>query len=337
MQLAGLVTCKREWFQSVASSMERARRNELTKVDIVIVNWNAGPQLRECIDSIFAHERARLGRVIIVDNASADGSANFCAEDDRVRLVQLDRNLGFGSACNLGALEGTSDYVLFLNPDTRFLMPTLGDVASFMDSPSAWNIGVCGVRMVGTDGATAKHCARIPAPLVFFNVSTGLSKLAPNIFLPLELLEFDHETSSAVPHVMGAFYFVRREVFEKVRGFDERFFVYYEDLDLSLRIADAGYTIYYMTEPHVFHRTGGTSKTAKAKALSYLFESRLTYAEKHYSRVGRALVAAGVYVVDPARRLFHSLISRSAGVAAETLKASFRLWVMRFGGKPDRS
>lgn len=315
----------------------RMRVSALTNVDIVIVNWNAGPQLRECVESIFAHEDEALGSVTVVDNASRDGSADFCRSDPRVRLVEPGRNLGFGAACNLGAAGGAAEYVLFLNPDTRLLRPTLRSVASFMDRPESAGIGVCGVRLTGEDGSTSKHCARFPSATTFFNLSAGISKFLPGRFAPVELLEFDHDHDAIVPHVMGAFFFMRRHVFRAVGMFDEKFFVFYEDLDLSLRVGHHGYSTYYLASEAVFHRTGGTSQGARAKALSYLFESRLVYARKHYQPGGRALVGLGVFLVEPIRRIAHASLNGSPSQARETIKAMVRLWTILIGRDVDRA
>lgn len=310
----------------------------LTKVDIVIVNWNAGRQLRECVESIFLHEDEALGLVIVVDNASADGSADFCRTDPRVLLIEPGRNLGFGAACNLGAAQGSGDYVLFLNPDTRLLEPTLRTVTSFMERPSSAGVGVCGVRLVGEGGATARHCSRLPSPAQFFVLSAGLSGLMPRLFRPLELIEFDHRHDAEVPHVMGAFYFIRRGLFEKLGGFDLRFFVYHEDLDLSLRVKQAGCSTYYLAEPRVFHRTAGTTQQgASAKALSYLLESRLAYGRKHFSAVGFATVLAAVLLIEPLRRFAHALVKWSPDAARNTAIAYDRLWRAIMGRRIDRA
>lgn len=310
----------------------------LSTTDIVIVNWNAGSQLRECIESILEHESEEtLGALIVVDNASRDHSADFARDNLRVILLELGNNLGFGKACNLGAARGGSDYILFLNPDTRFLQPTLGTVQRFMEAPENEQVAVCGVKLVGEAGQTAKHCTRQPGAFRFFSISTGIPQACPKLFRPLELTEFDHEHDAHVPHVMGAFYHVRRKVFEQVGGFDERFFVYYEDLDLSRRILAAGYLIQYVASLYIFHRTAGTSHAAKAKALSYLLEARLVFAEKHFNLLGRGLITLGVYCLDPLRRVLQRAITRSGPTQGETLTAMRRLRDMRRGRPVDRT
>lgn len=310
----------------------------LTNVDIVIVNWNAGTQLRDCVGSVFSHEDQALGSVIVVDNASRDGSADFCRTDPRIQLIEPGRNLGFGTACNLGAAQGSADYILFLNPDTKFLRPTLQSVAVFMERPTSARIGVCGVRLVDEKGTTWHHCSRFPSAIMFFSLSAGLSKLLPRLFVPLELIEFDHLHDSRVPHVMGAFYLIRRSLFERIGGFDEGFFVYHEDMDLSLRVSQSGYQTQYLASQAIFHRTAGTtSQGASAKALSYLLESRLRYAGKHYGSMGVVLVGIGVLIVEPIRRLLHALMVGSPTSARNTMMATGRLWRMIFGRVTDRA
>ena len=310
----------------------------MSSIDIVIVNWNAGAQLQACVESIFAFEDEAVRSVTIVDNGSSDGSVDFCRTDPRVRLIEPGRNLGFGTACNLGAADAAGDYILFLNPDTRLLRPTLRAVADVMDAPSAQSIGVCGIRLVDETGTTARHCTRFPSPLTFFSLSTGLSKLFPRRFPPQEMIAFDHRHDATVPHVMGAFYLIRRTLFEALGGFDENFFVYYEDLDLSKRVHHHKKSIRYLSSESAFHRIGGTTSalTVRAKALSYLHEGRLLYARKHFGMFGRMLVGMSVLVFEPVRRVVHALAKGSLTDAQETIRASLRLWVMLLGRQLDR-
>ncbi|MEA1085871.1 glycosyltransferase family 2 protein [Sphingomonas sp. CD22] len=307
----------------------------MSKVDVVIVNWNAGPQLRECVESIFAHEHEVLGSVIVVDNASVDGSATFCRTDDRVVLVEPERNLGFGTACNRGAAAGSADYLLFLNPDTQLLHSTLANVVDHLRGRGR-AAGAVGVKLIGSDGHVSRHCARLPSAWTFLTLSLGLSKILPRWFKPVELVEFDHVHTANVPHVMGAFYLMPRAVFEAVGGFDERFFVFYEDLDLSLRIAQAGKSVVYFAEEEIFHRTGGTGSGASAKALSYLLESRLIYARKHFGAVGWVIIAFSVFIIEPVRRTVHALLRCAPRLAREAWMAERRLFAMVRGRAVDR-
>lgn len=309
----------------------------MSDVDVVIVNWNAGDQLRQCVESLMAVDRSAVASVTVVDNGSHDGSADFLDGRNDVRLLRAGENLGFGRACNLGAARGRAPYILLLNPDTRLLRPTLGQVTAFMDGADGEGYGVCGVRLVGEDGHIARHCSRFPSARTFFFLSSGLAKVAPRRFPPLELVDFDHLHDRPVDHVMGAFYVIRRTLFDRLAGFDERFFVYYEDLDLSWRAAIAGQGAYYLSSVEVFHRGAGTSRNARAKALSYILESRLRYADKHFGWCGRLLVSISTLLIDPPMRVAFALVQGSPATAWEAVRAHGRYWRERLGGGGDRS
>lgn len=303
--------------------------------DVVIVNWNAGDQLRACLRSVLEYDTAEVARIVVVDNGSADGSADGLPDDPRVVLLRPGSNLGFGRACNLGARQGGARYLLFLNPDTMLLRPSLGQVRAFMDSPDGAPYGVCGVKLVDEAGHVAQHGTRFPTARTFFYLSSGLAKLAPRQFPALEMTGFDHLHDRPVDHVMGAFYCIRRPLFDALGGFDEQFFVYYEDLDLSRRAALAGQGCFYLSSVAVFHKGAGTSSGAKAKALSYILESRLRYARKHFSVAGAVAVGASTLIVDPVARLaFAARNGRSA--IGDVARGYGRLWRALLGGAIDR-
>ncbi|RYE56337.1 MAG: glycosyltransferase family 2 protein, partial [Hyphomicrobiales bacterium] len=232
------------------------------KVQVVIVNWNSGVWLGKSVGSIARFGGANVDRVVVVDNASADGSADVIAPGIDLRIIQTGANLGFGKACNLGAAGATAPYLLFLNPDAMLQPGSLADVLRFMESPEAAGVGVCGIRLVGEAGEVQHHTTNQPTPWTLFN-------------LALLRTRFDHLQSRTVGHVIGAFYLIRREVFEAVGGFDERFFVYLEDLDLSVRVAATGWKIHYLAEASAFHKGGGTSEQVKAHRLFYSMQSRI--------------------------------------------------------------
>ena len=295
-------------------------------VDIVIVNWNAGAQLDECVRSVLAIDPQPVASVTVVDNGSTDGSAALIIDDERVRVLPQGRNLGFGRACNVGAQEGRADYILLLNPDTRLTEPAIGNAVAFLASPAGASYGICGVRHIDERGITARHCARFPRATTFLTESCGLSRLSPRLFPPLHLLEFDHLGDRPVDHVMGAFYLIRRSLWKTLGGCDEAFFVYLEDLDLSLRAAQAGAPSFYLGSTGIFHRGGGTSAQALGRALSYGLRSRLVYARKHFGVAGRLLTALDVFLVYPAALVGRALLRGSFGRVRGIVQAYGLLW-----------
>src|SRR5215472_12928886 len=134
-------------------------------LDIIIVNWNAGQYLASCLNSIGAakHDSFDLARVVVVDNASADGSAdNLSFRELPLAVIKNTDNRGFAVACNQGAMNSTSDYLLFLNPDTKLLSDSLHIPIGFMQQPEHAKVGICGIQLVDEQGHVAKTCSPFP-------------------------------------------------------------------------------------------------------------------------------------------------------------------------------
>ena len=298
-------------------------------LDIVIVNWNAGRQLAACLGSIEAASRETPARprVVVVDNASSDGSASGIALQS-VPLVVLEnpRNLGFGVACNQGAAAGESEYILFLNPDTVLEARSLTEPLRFMSNPANARIGVCGIQLVDAQGRVARSCTRFPTFRSLLTYSLGLDRISPRFFPTFFMREWPHDSSQVVDHVIGAFYLVRRAVFESVGRFDPRFFVYMEDVDLSKRIADAGFQTYYLASARAFHEGGGTSSQVKAERLFYSLRARLQYAFKHLGRLPGGVLLMCALVLEPLARVAGAVIGRSPGQVGDTIRAYVQLW-----------
>ncbi|MEN5035221.1 glycosyltransferase family 2 protein [Pseudomonas sp. TWI929] len=291
-------------------------------IDVVIVNWNSGTQIRDCINSLQASITMGQVRVIVVDNGSTDGS-DFGLEQEGVSVLRTGANLGFARACNLGAAEGRSPFVLFLNPDAAVYSGTLDYVLSFMRDSRNAKVGVCGVQLEEESGHIARSCTRLPTTASFVTHALGLDRFVPR--LGFFMAEWAHDADRSVDHVIGAFYLIRRELFDQLGGFDERFFVYLEDLDLSKRVKDEGYSIEYLTEVKAFHKGGGTSDQVKARRLFYSLRSRIIYAFKHLGRVSGCVVLLATMVPEPFLRVGLALLKRKG--ARETLQAYRMLYV----------
>lgn len=292
-------------------------------IDIIIVNWNSGSQLTNAMLSIDRYHHGLVSSVIIVDNASVDDSLERVAKMQNnaltPRIIRNVENIGFGKACNLGARQVKSNYILFLNPDAALYDDTLPKAFSFLEQSSNANIGICGVQLLDESSHVSRHCARFPNSLGFVAHAIGLDRFFPS--LGHVMSEWDHTQIQKVDHVIGAFFLVRRDLFDALSGFDERFFVYLEDLDFSLRARKVGWHCVYLADVQAFHAGGGTSNQIKARRLFYSLRSRLVYSFKHFSRVGAILVMLTTLVVEPASRLSHALLRRSWSAFKETLVA----------------
>lgn len=271
-------------------------------VDVVIVNWNSGNLLSRCLGSITRLERTgfELGRIVVVDNASSDDSTTV----DPSLLTDLVRNAenrGFGRACNQGAALGQGDLILLLNPDVTLEPDSLTIPVRRMAEDAT--VDTVGIELVDDGGNVHRSCCRIPTVGSLLVHSFGLDRVGVFARHGYPMYEWAHDESRFVDHVIGAFYLVRRRTFDALGGFDERFFVYLEDLDLSKRIKDRGGRCLYLADASAHHVGGGTTRTIKARRLAYSLHSRLKYAAKHHGRIGLVLVALATLLVEPLIRI----------------------------------
>ena len=296
----------------------------ISPMSIVVVNWNAGLQLRTCIDSITQHAHGLVHQTIVVDNGSGDGSDASIEDLPNVTLIRTGVNLGFGKACNLGAQQANSEYLLFLNPDAALYVGTLPKALAYMQDPANAKVGICGVQLLDETDHVSRSCARFPSALGFVAHVVGLDRFFPR--LGNAMAEWDHAKTREVDQVIGAFFLVRRELFDALHGFDERFFVYFEEVDFSYRAHKAGWRSVYLANAQAFHAGGGTSNQVKAHRLFYSLRSRLLYAFKHFSWFGAVMVLMASLFVEPLSRSALALVRGSWSGLKETWAAYGMLW-----------
>jgi GT2 family glycosyltransferase len=306
-------------------------------LDIVIVNWNTREALADCVVSIgAAADGVSISRVVIVDNASSDDSLDLAVNAAQIPLT-VERNAsnaGFAAACNQGAAGSTADYLLFLNPDTRLERDTLARTLAYLDQPENRDVGICGIRLLDDEGRLTTSAARFPTPRVIVGQATGLSRVLPAVFPPHLLTPADCPDTRDVDQVIGAYFVIRRPLFEQLGGFDERFFVYFEEVDLSLRARLAGYRSVYYAGATAHHTGGLSSAQVKAARLFYSLRGRLLYAWKHYSFPERWFVAAVTFGIEGPARMLAALL-KGGSAPAETLLGYRRLFA--FVGTPGWS
>lgn len=300
----------------------------MSQLDIVIVNWNAGDQLKGCLESIVRSTSiGLLGQVVVVDNASSDGSAeNLEAIPLPLATIRNDSNRGFAAACNQGAAICRSKYVLFLNPDTIVEMASLTTPLHFMEMEENADVGVCGIQLRDESEVVSRSCSRAPNARLLIQETMGLSKIAPRWFHGMPMAEWSHDQTRDVDQVIGAFFFVRRHWFTQLRGFDQRFFVYFEEVDFCKRVIDRGQRVVYLTSAQAFHRGGGTSDQVKAHRLFYSRRSRIQYSFKHFSVLQALAVTAATLLLEPALMISRGVIHRSAREIGEALYGFRMLW-----------
>lgn len=295
---------------------------ELSILDIIIVNWNAGDLLLNCVKSVLNSGLIDESyNIYIVDNNSSDNSLVLVENrSSNVHIVHSKENLGFGKACNKGVKIGNSKYLLFLNPDTMLEKSTIKDAVNFLEKNS--DITVLGCKHYDEKGNIKPSCSRFPTFRNSLNDIFGLSKILPKLFKPATLMtDWDHMESKFVDQVMGAFFLIRRTDFEKVKGFDEQFFVYYEDSDLARRIINNGGSVFYNSEISIFHKGMGTTNKIKDKRLFYFLNSQLKYHRKYFKPYQRILLVVLIHLVEFPLRFLQTLVKDGWHGAKEVIIA----------------
>jgi GT2 family glycosyltransferase len=264
-------------------------------LDVVIVSYRCRERVVDCLSALRRHAPRRPMRVLLVDNASGDGTVELVARDfGDVWLHAAARNLGFAAASNLAIRAGTGDYVLALNPDTRVTEGALDTLLELVEARP--EIGVCGCRLELEDGSL-DHAAKrsFPTPLSALGHFTGLGRRR-GAKGALAAYRAPTVEGGPVDAVNGAFMLMPRRALDEVGLFDEGYWMYMEDLDLCYRFAEAGWITWYEPSVTVVHVKGASSGRWRTPRLNYAFHyGMFRFYRKHYARRRNVLVNASVY------------------------------------------
>jgi GT2 family glycosyltransferase len=268
-------------------SSRRTDASEAIDVTFVIVSWNVRDLLRQCIDSILRAQDGLRVQIVVVDNASTDGTSQMVREVfPDVELVASERNLGFASGNNVGLRRARGRYVFFLNPDTLVQEDTVGRLASFLDRHPERDL--IGPRLTSPDGSVQGVCARrLPTllqvlvdALYLHQVPLFGSRAVRRLITP-----YDLEENQAVEAISGAAMFIRRKVAEELNGFDERYLHTGEDMDLCLRLQRRSSTPFYVADAVVVHLSGQSSAQAVVRTGTMSVLSMERYFERSHGRL----------------------------------------------------
>jgi GT2 family glycosyltransferase len=253
-------------------------------LSIIIVSYNTRELLLECLRSIRASAYRSEPEVIVVDNASQDGTAEAVRSHFPERLlIANSENAGFSRANNLGIEQALGRYLLLLNPDTVLEPDVLEKMTDYMDVHR--DAGMVSCKLVTADGSLDLACRRsFPSLWDGLCRASGLSKLFPKsrLFARYNLTYLDENQTYTVDAINGAFMFVRREAMRQVGPLDEDYYMYIEDLDWCYRFRKAGWKIVYHPEATTLHLKGQSAKQNSSAMISELFRSTKTFYRKHY-------------------------------------------------------
>ena len=296
------------------SSLPQAGR---ARVSVVIVVWNAKKYVLECLDSLREHCCKACFEIIVVDNASTDGTPEMVAElYPEIRLIRNPENLGFARANNIGIAQTSGEYVCLVNSDVKFLDNCISPMVDYLSKNPA--VAMVGPKMLAPDGRVWRSTMRFPTIWNHFSRALGLDIAfkGSRWFGGLLMSDFDHGTTTPVEVLNGWFVVVRRSAMERVGLLDPQFFMYGEDVDWCYRFHQAGEGVVFFAEAGAIHYGGASSSHAPLRFYLELYRATWQYWRKHHGTLAqlgflaafsvhhaiRLLGSAFIYLCLPSQR-----------------------------------
>jgi len=254
----------------------RSERKYMDTISFVIINWNTKELLEKCILAVYSS--TNTPNIIVTDNGSIDGSSGMVKNKfPKVRLIANSSNLGFGAAVNQAIKSIKTKYILILNTDTVINKQAVERMAGFMESNP--NAGLCTPILLREDGSVQDTFGPYPSLLTEIIGRPLLRRLLPNRFTP-------HTVNALKPKktavIRGACLMARRIALEDVGGFDERYFLFFEETDLCFKMNRRGYGIWYLPDINVYHMSGRSADTEIASARIEYWRSRYIFFRTYY-------------------------------------------------------
>ncbi len=271
-----------------------------------IVNYNTKIHLKKCIASISKNPPKCSYEIIVVDNASKDGSKKFLKKIQRenIKVILNKKNIGFGAACNQIASAQKSSYILFLNPDVEVEKDGIDKLLNSLKGNK--KVGVITGKLLFPDGSLQFSCRKSPTILrVLFGRESVLRKIFPNNIISREFLmtDFDYNKIQFPDFIRGAVMLFKMDVFKKIGGFDEKFFLFFEDADICQRLKKMNYKIIYLPEAIFYHSLGESTKKQKIRtkitiniSMFYFIRKNMNYNFLLLSLLFTALMIRLVFV-----------------------------------------
>lgn len=270
------------------------------ELSIVIVNWNTREYLRSCLASIFSSTPSVSFEVIVVDNASGDGSAEMVRECFKnVELIENDENIGYAEGNNQAIERSGGEYLLLLNPDTEVRFDTIDKLLEFARShPDAAAVGC---RLIGNDGRVQRSCRGFPEPWGVFCEYIGLSRLFPGsrAFGSYRMTYFDYECEAEVDQPMASCLLIPRKAIEETGLFDKEYPIFFNEVDWCYRAKKAGWKVYFTPEAEILHHGGASTRQKRPEMKKESHEALKRFYEKHYKqKISRPVYSAIMLAID---------------------------------------
>jgi len=261
-------------------------------LSVIVVNWNTGDLLRRCLETIYADLAEIQAEVLVVDSASTDHSLIAAQEQfPQAFYILTQENVGFGSANNLALRQAMGDYLLLLNPDTLVHPGAIHTLLNYMvENP---HVGASAPRLLNVDGSLQYSCSPEPTLGREFLRLFHLGGVRPDGYYPMDT--WDLASPQRVDVILGACMLVRRTALDQAGLFDERFFMYSEEVDLCRRIRLAGWKIYWIPQAEVIHYGGQSTRQIATEMFVQLYRAKIEYFRKHHGTLQASLYKLILY------------------------------------------
>lgn len=280
-------------------------------VSVIIVTYNSADEIEDCLGSIYAQDSTLKQEVVIVDNLSQDRTVEIIKEKfPQAKLILPGENLGFAKGVNLGVRESEGEYVLLLNPDTQIIDNAIEVVTQFARENPQY--GLYGGRTLQPDlTLEPSSCWGAPTLWSMTMFAFGLTTLAPRhpILDPESLGQWNRDTVREVGIITGCFLLAKRDLWEKLDGFDERYFMYGEDADLALRARKLGKNAVICPDAKLIHEVGKSSKTPTHK-MRLLYKGKASLIRTHWNGFAQSFALNTLVAGTGLRAALATIISR---------------------------
>jgi N-acetylglucosaminyl-diphospho-decaprenol L-rhamnosyltransferase len=245
-------------------------------LSIIIVSWNVKELLKKCLRSILTQTQNISYEIIVIDNASIDGTADMIKREfPEVKLVINDRNLGFAAANNQGIKLAQGEILILLNPDTEIVDNALSEMVGYLKKHL--KIGILGPKLLNSDKTLQPSIRRFPNLLDQLLILTKLPNFFPKLIAKYTAQDLDYQKSQVVEQVMGAALMTRREVINKIGNLDENFKLWFNEIDWCLRSIKTGWQNHYLAQAEIIHYKGQSFSQLQAIKKQYEWNKNLLY------------------------------------------------------------
>lgn len=319
-------------------------------ISFIIVNWNTKDILSKCLKSIYDNKPSYSMEIILVDNASTDGSADLVrATFPEVIIIQNDSNLGFAKANNIGIRKSKGRYVCLINSDVLILENCMNLMIEFIDKNPT--VGILSPKLLQPDFSLNSNCRKFPTLWNNLTAALGLHILfsKSSFFSTVEMSYFNHDEIRDIEVIAGSFWLVRRKAIDQVGLLDEDFFIYAEDMDWCRRFWSAGWRVVFFPQANAIHYHGSSSSKMPIKLQIQQYRAGLHYWKKYHGRleiffirviwlftVTRRLIAATVlYLIRRYKRVL--LDKKCSKGTNDDIKRHFKsaLWLLNIPIKEE--